>query len=130
MKKIDVRKSTDERRIFRLVRKIFPKALPRFSENDFYFIAKAGGKDAGFAHLIKKNGKILLQGIGVVEGCRGKGIGGMLMDKVIDFANGEGMDILLKVKPSNCPALNLYEKKGFTIKKVRDTYILERKRFT
>lgn len=130
MKKIDIRKSVDEKRIFKLVRKIFPKATPGFSGNDFYFIAKSGAGDVGFIHLIKKRGKILLQGVGVVEKYRERGIGGMLVDKAIEFSIREKRDILLKVKPSNCPALNLYEKKGFTIKKVRDMYILERKQLT
>ncbi len=130
MKKIEVRKSTDEKRIFKVIRRIFPKAFPRFSANDFYFVAKAGGRDVGFIHLIKKKGRILLQGVGVVENYRERGIGSMLVDKAIDYANQEKMDIMLKVRPTNCPALNLYEKKGFSIKKVRDTYILERKQFT
>jgi ribosomal protein S18 acetylase RimI-like enzyme len=130
MKEIEIRKSADERRIFKVIRKIFPKAFPRFSANDFYFIAKAGEKDVGFIHLIKKKGRILLQGVGVVGGYRERGIGGMLVDKAIEYAAGEKMDIMLKVRPTNCPALNLYEKKGFSIKKVRDTYILERKQFT
>jgi ribosomal protein S18 acetylase RimI-like enzyme len=130
MKEIEIGKSADEKRIFKLVRRIFPKASPAFSENDFYFIAKAGGRDVGFIHLIKRKGRVLLQGVGVVKSCRERGIGGMLVDKAIEYATGEKMDILLKVRPTNCPALNLYEKKGFSIKKVRDSYILERKQFT
>ncbi len=130
MKEIEIRKSADEKRIFRLVRRIFPKASPAFSENDFYFIAKAVGRDVGFIHLIKRKGRILLQGVGVLRNYREKGIGSMLVDKAIEYANGERMDVLLKVRSANYPALNLYEKKGFSIKKVRDTYILERKQFT
>lgn len=112
-----------------LIRELFPKAEPLFTENDVYFVAEEEGEAIGFAHLILKEGRTLLQGIGVKPEWRNRGIGGRLLDAAARFAERKGMDIFLKVKPTN-PALNLYHKKGFMVKKIKDVYILEKKRMT
>ncbi|MEW5996685.1 MAG: GNAT family N-acetyltransferase [Candidatus Micrarchaeota archaeon] len=110
-----------------LIRKLFPKAEPLFTDKDVYFVAEEGGTIVGFVHLILKEKKILLQGIGVKPEWRERGAGGRLLDAAVRFCDRKGMDIFLKVKPANA-ALNLYNKKGFTLKKSGDVYILERKR--
>ncbi len=126
MKNIFVRKSTNEKRIFSIVSEIFPGALPSFSENDLYFLASNGQEVVGFAHLIVLENKVLFQGLGVKEEYRKEGIGGRLVDTVVNFSERLCKDVFLKVKPTNVEALNLYAKKGFTIKKLRNSYILQR----
>ncbi len=110
-----------------LIRRLFPKSESLFTENDVYFVAEETGNIIGFVHLILKEKAILLQGLGVEPDWREHGAGSRLLDSAVRFCDGRKMDILLKVKPTN-PALNLYHKKGFTLKKIQDVYILERKR--
>lgn len=130
MKRLRIARCTEEKRLFGLIRGLFPSASPEFGEGNVYFLATLGGEDAGFLHLILHEKGVLLRGIGVKGKYRKAGIGGSLMDTAIGFAEGRGRDIMLKVKPENTDALNLYAKKGFTIKKLRGAYILERKRHT
>jgi len=126
MRNIFIRKSKNEKRIFSIVSEIFPTASPSFSENDLYFLASKGQEVVGFAHLIILEDKLLFQGLGVKEEYRKNGIGGRLVDTVVNFSEKLCKDIYLKVKPTNVEALDLYAKKGFTIKKLRNSYILQR----
>ncbi|MBN2121761.1 GNAT family N-acetyltransferase [Candidatus Micrarchaeota archaeon] len=128
MKALSIARCRSEKKLLALINEIFPSATPGFGENDVYFLATLDGEDAGFLHLILHSKGVLLQGIGVREKFRKKGIGGGLMDTALEFAQKENADILLKVKPSNTDALNLYAKKGFSIRKVTDAYVLHRKR--
>jgi ribosomal protein S18 acetylase RimI-like enzyme len=121
-----IRKAGFSEELASLVRGLFPKAEPLFTEKDLYFVAEERGI-VGFVHLIDSEKGLLLQGIGVLPEWRGKGIGGELLDASVKVAEREGKDIFLKVKPDN-PALNLYHKKGFTLKKMKGVYILEKKR--
>ncbi|MBD3398125.1 GNAT family N-acetyltransferase [Candidatus Micrarchaeota archaeon] len=126
MKNIFIRKSRNEKKIFGIVSEIFQNAIPSFSENDVYFLACKGQEAIGFAHLVILEDRVLFQGLGVKEEYRRKGIGGRLVDTAVNFAERLGRDVYLKVKPSNVGALELYAKKGFTIKKLRNSYILQR----
>jgi ribosomal protein S18 acetylase RimI-like enzyme len=126
MKNIFIMKSTNEKRIFSIVSEIFPTASPSFAENDLYFLASKGQEVVGFAHLIVLEDRVLFQGLGVKEEYRKKGIGGRLVDTVVNFSEKLCKNVYLKVKPTNVEALNLYAKKGFTIKKLRNSYILQR----
>ncbi|MCP4648345.1 MAG: GNAT family N-acetyltransferase [bacterium] len=126
MRNIFIKKSENEKRIFGIVSEIFPTASPSFSENDLYFLASKGQEVVGFAHLILLEDRVLFQGLGVKEEYRKNGIGGRLVDTVVNFSEKLCKDIYLKVKPTNVEALDLYAKKGFTIKKLRNSYILQR----
>ena len=112
----------------KLVKELFPKANPVFSDEDVYFVAE-GPELVGFAHLVVKEKKAVLQGIGVCSEWRGKGIGGRLLDKAVAYSEKKGLPIFLRVKPDNT-AINLYASRGFIIKKIKGAYILERKLHT
>ena len=127
MKEAVVTKCRSKKRILKLISEIFPGVTPKLEEGDIYFVAVFGEEDVGFAHLGQKKGKVTLEGIGVKGGLRGKGLGNRLMDTAIRVGERTGKDIILKVKPENSIALNLYAKKGFAIKRVRNVYILQRK---
>lgn len=122
-----IRKAGFSEGLASLIRRLFPKSEPLFTDKDVYFVAEEKGNVMGFVHLILKENAILLQGIGVEPAWRGRGVGGRLLDSAVRFCDRKKMDIFLKVKPTN-PALNLYHKKGFTLKKIRDVYVLERRR--
>ena len=122
-----IRRAEFSEELASFIRRLFPKSEPLFTENDVYFVAEEKGDIIGFVHLILRENAILLQGIGVGPEWRERGVGGRLLDSAVRFCDRKKMDILLKVKPEN-PALNLYHKKGFTLKKIQDLYILERKR--
>ena len=124
---ISIFRSKDRNRLFRIIRTIFPKANPSFSENNIYFLAVKKREDAGFLHLVLDEKGILLQGIGVKKAWREQGIGTKLIETAVEYAEAQGKEMLLKVNPENAAALNLYAKKAFTIKKLRDCYILQRK---
>ncbi len=127
MKDAVIKKCGSRARILKLINELFPKANPQLKESDIYFVGVFGGEDVGFLHLGQKRGKITLEGVGVKEKYRGGGLGSRFLDTAITLAERTGKEIILKVKPGNAVALNLYAKKGFVIKRVRDVYILQRK---
>ena len=112
-----------------LIQELFPRAEPVFGEGHTYFVAEHEGEAVGFAHLMEKNGKLILQGIGVKGEMRHRGLGGELLDCAVRQAESEGKHLYLKVKPDN-PAVKLYASRGFTIKKIKGAYILEKKLLT
>ena len=126
MKDAVIRKCRSQKRILKLIDDIFPDAEVELKETDRYFVAVLGKQDIGFLHLGQRRGKITLEGIGIRESYRGGGLGSRLLDTAITLAERSGKDIVLKVKPENSVALNLYAKKGFVIKRVRSVYILQR----
>ena len=111
-----------------IILRIFPNAILEFNSKNTYFYAKLGKEVVGFAHVIEEEGRFILQGIGVLEGFREKGIGSRLADSAISFCEEKGAtSISLKVEMAN-PAVLLYLKKGFFLKKIRDVYVLERRK--
>jgi len=124
-----IRRAAFSEELASLIRRLFPKSEPLFTDKDVYFVAEEKGGVIGFVHLILKENAVLLQGIGVEPEWRERGVGSRLLDSAVRFCDAKRMDIFLKVKPSN-PALNLYHKKGFTLKKIKDVYVLEKKRMT
>ncbi len=122
-----IRRAEFSEELASLIRRLFPKSEPLFTKDDVYFVAEEKGGIIGFVHLILKEKAVLLQGIGVEPEWRERGVGGRLLDSAVRFCDRKKMDMFLKVKPTN-PALNLYHKKGFTLKKIRDVYVLERRR--
>ncbi len=112
-----------------VIKKIFPNSNLEFSPSNFYFFAKVKKQIVGFAHVIaKENSAFVLQGIGVLAEFRGRGIGGRLADTAIEFCEKKrALKIFLQVQCTN-PAILLYLKKGFYVKKVSsDSYTLERR---
>ena len=52
--------------------------------------------------------------IAVKPANRGRGIGGQLIDRAVEFCTGRSIGVLhLEVRVHNAPAVSLYEKKGF-----------------
>lgn len=108
------------------IRDIFPDAFIHIQDDDTVLLAEYDGQKVGFAHLIDEGERIILRGIGVHESMRGKGVGTMLMDHVLDLVSETDRPAFLKVKVMN-PAIDLYARYGFFLKKFGDTCVLVRK---
>ncbi|MBQ8733287.1 MAG: ribosomal protein S18-alanine N-acetyltransferase, partial [Anaerotignum sp.] len=78
-----------------------------------YYVAVMDGKIIGYAgmwHVITEGH---ITNVGVLEEVRGKGVGSMLMEKLIEVALEKEMDgITLEVRMGNAPAQALYHKYG------------------
>lgn len=113
--------------VIELISQIFPDADPNISEDDIFLVAESTGRPIGFAHVIEDDEKIILQGLGVEESLRGSGVGSALIERALEIFSPTDKPVYLKTQLSN-PALDLYERFGFNIKKFGMVHILERKR--
>ena len=124
--KIRVADSEDKEKILELLSEIFPESAEFYNE-DTYFLAERGKEAVGFGHLKEKKERAYLQGIGVKEDERGRGTGTKLIEYMLDYCDRKGFQkITLKVKAEN-PAVGLYLKKGFLVKKMGKSHVMVRK---
>lgn len=89
----------------------------------YYLIAEEDGQFLGFAgaHLILDEGHIT--NVAVREDARGRGIGRMLVGRLMQAASNLGVHYLtLEVRVSNSPAIALYRSLGFFKVSVRPRY--------
>ena len=88
-----------------------------------YYVAVMDGKIIGYAgmwHVITEGH---ITNVGVLEEVRGKGVGSMLMEKLIEIAVEKKMfGITLEVRMGNTPAQALYHKYGFKAEGIRKNY--------
>ncbi len=88
-----------------------------FSNDDIMMVAKEHGKIIGDASLHRQPRRMSHRGdfgISVVKEHWNRGIGGRLMEKIIDFARKNGFDVIdLQVRSDNPSAIHLYKKYGF-----------------
>ena len=69
---------------------------------------------AGEAHVLN---------ICVAAPYRGKGLGGQMLEHLLEFAGSLGVgEVFLEVRPSNTPAIRLYQSLGFTQIGIRRGY--------
>lgn len=108
------------------IRSIFPDAMVQITDVDLVFLAEVEGKPVGFAHVIDDGEAVLLQGIGVEKSMRGQGVGTVLLEYVLDGLRDTEKPIYLKVKVMN-PAIDLYSRYGFMLKKFGDVHVLVKK---
>lgn len=94
-------------------------AALEFSSSSAMFIARKNGKIVGNAHFTGMTRQRLMHrgtiGISVLQSEWGQGIGGRLMENVINFAKNTAHTeiISLEVKSDNTRAIKLYRKFGF-----------------
>ena len=92
-------------------------------KNFFGFCAEENGEAIGFVcgTLLFDDGELLK--IGVKPDCRGKGVGGLLLNAFLDGIKGAGgVRVFLEVRQGNTPALGLYESRSFLKTRVRERY--------
>ena len=88
-----------------------------------YIMAKLENKIVGFAGISVCFDEATLNNIVVKKSCRGRGIGGELLETLIEFCADLNMKSLtLEVNSLNTPAINLYEKFGFKNLGIRKKY--------
>lgn len=93
------------------------------NSNTTYIIAKENNQVVGFAGIMTCLDEATLNNIVVKKSCRGRGIGGELLDSLIDLCSELKMKTLtLEVNVSNLPAIKLYEKFGFKNCGLRKNY--------
>ncbi|HNS87854.1 MAG TPA: GNAT family N-acetyltransferase [Parvularculaceae bacterium] len=81
-------------------------------------LARLGGRPAGYAALLFRKGSGLarLYSIAVDPDARGRGVANALLAAAARRARARGADRLrLEVRPSNKPAVTLYERAGFAV---------------
>lgn len=88
-----------------------------------YIVAKENNQIVGFAGIMTCLDEATLNNIVVKKSCRGRGIGGELLDTIIELCGDLNMKSLtLEVDSSNTPAINLYKKFGFQNLGIRKKY--------
>ncbi len=77
----------------------------------------------GFGFLLSQIEEVHILNIAILPEHQGRGLGRELMHFLIDRARVlEGLYMILEVRPSNCPAIALYESLGFKKIGVRKAY--------
>lgn len=109
-----------------LIKKIFPNADIRITEDDLFFVAFFQGKIIGFLHLTETERYLFLRGIGVHPDYQDSGHGSTLLRKVDEISELTAKKVYLKVKSTN-PAVLLYEKFGFMLHRFGVVYTLVKK---
>lgn len=98
--------------------------LSAFNAGNFYgFVAETDGEQAGFITYSVNIDTADLQDLFVAAPYRKKGVGYALIFEFIKNARSLGVKkLFLEVRESNIPAINLYEKAGFTFLSERKKY--------
>ena len=88
-----------------------------------YYVAVENGKVLGYAGMWHVVVEGHITNVGVMEEARCKGIGSMLMEKLIEIGVEKKMyGITLEVRMGNAPAQALYHKYGFKAEGIRKNY--------
>ena len=84
------------------------------NKNTTYIIAKENNEVVGFAGISICLDEATLNNIVVKKSCRGRGLGGELLESLIDICSDLNIKTFtLEVNTTNEPAIHLYEKFGF-----------------
>ena len=93
-----------------------------------YYVAVEDGRVIGYAgmwHVVMEGH---ITNVGVLQEVRRKGVGSMLMEKLIEIAVEKKMfGITLEVRMGNAPAQALYHKFGFKAEGIRKNYYADTK---
>lgn len=88
------------------------------------FLLENENQIVGSAWITYDGRRFYLHHMAVSPKFQNKGLGKMLMDKVIDFAKEKKIQMKLEVNRHNARAIHLYEKYGFCNLREYDTYIV------
>ena len=93
------------------------------NEKTTYVVAKEHNKIVGFAGMSVCMDEATLNNIVVKKSCRSRGIGGELLEALIEICSDLNMKTFtLEVNALNTPAIKLYEKFGFKNLGIRKKY--------
>ena len=92
-------------------------------KNTTYIIAKENNEVVGFAGISICLDEATLNNIVVKKSCRGRGLGGELLESLIDICSDLNIKTFtLEVNTTNEHAIHLYEKFGFKNLGIRKKY--------
>ncbi len=120
---IRVAKGEEIPEVLALAKELFPNRLILKKPDDTFLIAVKDSELIGFVHIARIKGRVVIQGIGVARDFQNKGLGSSLIDYALGKLQKED-EVYLKVKEGNIPALSLYSKYGFFLKKCGKRYVL------
>ena len=83
-------------------------------------IVVAEGVDAGYVHLVEDAEGLWIAGIYLDGPHRARGLGGAVLNQLVDQAHLEGLPIRLRVHKTN-PAVTLYQRYGFQVETESET---------
>lgn len=117
-------KEVDFGRVAELTNKHFPhmgmtpsKIAWRLSLGYYYFVAFVEGDIVGFADIKLGEKGARIMGMAVEEKFRGRGVGGALIRRAVEFAMEKGKKIVcLNMRRANLAAIHFYERHGFILK--------------
>ena len=113
-------------KVKRLIREIFPSEIVAVNDEDTLLVAEQAGRFVGFAHILEDQQRMVLQGIGVDKSARNQGVGTLIMERISEITRKTTKPVYLKVKMLN-PAITIYEKYGFSLKKFGEVCVLVKK---
>ena len=113
--------------VIQLVKSLFPNSDITFKDDDLVLVAEEKDELIGFIHISWIKNKAVVRGLGVRPDKRGHGVGEMLVEAALSKLLNEH-EIHLKVKIDNLPALRLYEKYGFFLKKYGRSLVMVKKK--
>lgn len=88
-----------------------------------FLVAEEDGKVAGYAGLLKVLDEGDVTNIAVEPGCRGRGIGTGLLERLMEKGREKGIrSFTLEVRVSNETAIHMYEKFGFVSEGIRKRF--------
>jgi len=94
----------------------------KLPKNELIFVYEKNNEIIGFLHILINIDWIEILNIVVEEESRNEGIASILLDYLLSDSKLERSKILLEVRESNTPAINLYQKFNFFIINVRENY--------
>lgn len=84
--------------------------------NAVYLVAVSGGAVLGYGGMRSAAGEFYIDNIAVSPAHRRLGVGRAIVTRLIEQARGAGgLFLSLEVRPSNAPAIRLYEQLGFSL---------------
>jgi ribosomal-protein-alanine N-acetyltransferase len=86
------------------------------------YVIQRGDRILGYCVIWLIKGEAFIMSIAVEKGERGKGIGKVLMNRVIEDLKDKAEVFLLDVRKSNLPAIRLYRSLGFSVVKERKKF--------
>jgi ribosomal protein S18 acetylase RimI-like enzyme len=93
---------------------LWQERLSRPNVATFVAVMGEGGDDAGLVTGAPYDEAVGLFSMWVAPEARGRGVGGALIDTLVDWARSNGnSELLLDVGDDNEPAIALYRRKGF-----------------
>jgi len=87
-----------------------------------YVVAVEEKHVLGFAGVHVIAGEGYITNIAVSENARRRGIGEMMLERIIDICKSKCTFVTLEVRASNTPAISLYEKLGFETMGIRRNF--------